>query len=43
VNRAARRALHRRHRLAVTVRIVVTPDAGATFKKTLKVVLREPS
>lgn len=43
VNRAARRALHRRHRLAVTVRIAVTPDAGEAFKKTVKVVLREPS
>ncbi|HKP20631.1 MAG TPA: hypothetical protein VJT68_03890 [Thermoleophilaceae bacterium] len=43
VNRAARRALRRRHRLTVTVRIAVTPDVGAAFKKTLKVVLREPS
>jgi plastocyanin len=41
VNRAARRALSRRHRLAVTLRIAVTPDAGAAFKKTVKVVLRE--
>ena len=43
VNRAARRALHRRHRLAVTVRIAVTPDAGQAYKKTVKVVLREKS
>lgn len=43
INRAARRALHRRHRLAVKVRIAVTPDAGTTFKKTVPVVLRERS
>lgn len=43
VNRAARRALARRHRLAITLRIAVTPDAGDPFKKTLKVVLRERS
>ena len=43
VNRAARRALHRRHRLAVTLRIVVRPDAGVSFKKTVQVVLREQS
>jgi plastocyanin len=43
LNRAARRALHRHHRLAVTVRIAVTPDAGTAFKKTVKVVLREQS
>ena len=43
VNRTARRALHRRHRLAVTVRIAVTPDAGTASKKTVKVVLREQS
>ena len=39
VNRAARRALGRRHRLAVTVRIAVRPDAGEAFKKTIGVVL----
>jgi hypothetical protein len=39
VNRAARRALQRRHRLAVTLRIAVRPDAGGTFKKTVAVVL----
>ena len=39
VNRAARRALQRRHRLAVTVRIAVTPDSGPAFKKTVAVVL----
>jgi len=43
INRAARRALHRGHRLGVTVRIAVTPDAGTPFKKTLKVALREKS
>jgi hypothetical protein len=41
VNRAARRALHRRHRLALTLRIAVTADAGRAFKKTVTVVLRE--
>jgi plastocyanin len=39
VDRAARRALQRRHRLAVTLRIAVRPDAGGTFKKTVAVVL----
>ena len=39
VNRAARRALQRRHRLAVTLRIAVRPDAGGAFKKTVAVVL----
>jgi plastocyanin len=39
VNRAARRALERRHRLAVTLRIAVRPDAGAGVKKTVAVVL----
>jgi plastocyanin len=43
VRRSARRALHRRHRLAVTMRIAVTPDAGTAFKKTVTVVLREKS
>jgi plastocyanin len=43
INRAARRALHRRHRLALMVRIAVTPDAGTAFEKTVKVVLREES
>jgi plastocyanin len=43
VNRSARRALHHRHRFAVTLRIVVTPDAGTAFKKTVPVVLREQS
>ena len=43
INRAARRALHRDHRLGVTVRIAVTPAAGTAFKKTLKVALREKS
>jgi plastocyanin len=43
VNRAARRALARRHRLAVTLRIAVSPDAGDPFKKALKVLLREKS
>jgi hypothetical protein len=43
VNRSARRALHRRHRLALRLRIVVNPDAGAASKKTVQVVLRERS
>jgi hypothetical protein len=43
VNRAARRALHRRHRLAITLRIVVRPDAGTASNKTVPVVLREQS
>jgi len=41
VNRAARRALHRRHRLAMTLRIVVTPSAGSPVKKTGRVALAE--
>jgi plastocyanin len=43
IDRGARRALHRHHRLALTVRIAVAPDAGTAFKKTAKVVLREKS
>jgi hypothetical protein len=43
VDRGARRALHRRHRLAVTLRIAVTPHSGEAFKKTVRVVLRERS
>ena len=43
VNRGARRAIHRRHRLAVTLRIAVTPHSGEAFKKTVRVVLRERS
>jgi plastocyanin len=43
INRAARRALHRRHRLAVSLRIVITPDAGTAVRKTMPVVLRERS
>jgi plastocyanin len=39
VNRAARRALGRRHRLAVALRIAVRPDAGGAFKKTVAIVL----
>jgi plastocyanin len=41
INRAARRAFHRRHRLAVTLRIAVTPEAGTASKKTVAVVLTE--
>jgi plastocyanin len=41
INRAARRALHRRHRLAVNLRIAVTPAAGPAVTKTVAVTLRE--
>jgi plastocyanin len=41
INRAARRALHRRHRLAVSLRIVVTPTGGKAVTKTAAIVLRE--
>jgi plastocyanin len=41
VNRAARRALHRRHRLAVGLRIVVTPSAGSAVARMVAVTLRE--
>jgi hypothetical protein len=43
VSRSARRALARRHRLSVTLRVAVAPDAGDPFRMTLKVVLRERS
>jgi plastocyanin len=41
INRAARRALHRRHRLSVSLRLVITPDTGTAVKKTMTVALRE--
>jgi plastocyanin len=41
LNATARRALHRRHRLAVNLRIVVTPQAGPAAAKTVAVALRE--
>jgi plastocyanin len=41
LNAAARRALHRRHKLSVSVRIVVTPTTGAAVTKTATVTLRE--
>lgn len=41
LNAAARRALHRRHRLAVSLRIVVTPPHGARVVKTIAVTVRE--
>jgi len=41
LNKTARRALHRRHRLAVTLRIVVTPQGGQAVAKTASVALRE--
>jgi hypothetical protein len=37
----ARRALHRRHRLAVNLRIAVTPQGGPAVAKTVAVALRE--
>jgi plastocyanin len=40
LNRAARRALNRRDRLTVTLRISVTPPAGQSTTKTAKVILR---
>ena len=43
INRAARRALHRRHRLALSVRIAITPPYEASTRKTVSVVLREKS
>jgi len=41
LNATARRALHRRHRLAVNLRIVVTPQGGPAAAKTVAVALRE--
>jgi plastocyanin len=41
LNAAARRALHRRHRVDVTLRIVVTPPDGHAVTKTIAVVLRD--
>jgi plastocyanin len=43
VNRAARKAIRRRHRLAVTIRIAITPPYGYTTTKSMAVVLREKS
>lgn len=37
----ARRALHRRHRLAVNLRVAVTPQGGPAVAKTVAVALRE--
>jgi plastocyanin len=41
VNRAARRALHRRGRLAVSLRVVITDGAGYALTRRKSVVLRE--
>jgi plastocyanin len=41
LNATARRALHRRHRLSVSVRIVVTPTTGSAATTTATVTLRE--
>jgi hypothetical protein len=41
VNRAARRALHRRSRLTVSLRIAITSVTGSAVTKTKSVVLRE--
>lgn len=41
VNRTARRALHRRRRLTVSLRIGITPDAGTATRMSATVVLRE--
>lgn len=41
LNATARRALHRRHRLAVVLRIVVTPPHGARVVRTVAVTVRE--
>jgi hypothetical protein len=41
LNASARRALYRRHRLAVNLRIVVTPQGGPAAAKTVAVALRE--
>jgi hypothetical protein len=41
LNASARRALHRRHRLAVNLRIVVTPKGGTAAARTVAVALRE--
>jgi hypothetical protein len=40
LNAAARRALMRRGRLAVTVRVVVTPAEGSPFSTTRRLTLR---
>jgi plastocyanin len=40
LNRAARRALNRRERLTVDLRISVTPPGGTATRKTAKVILR---
>jgi hypothetical protein len=40
LNRAARRALNRRDRLTVSLRISVTPPGGTATTKTAKVILR---
>jgi plastocyanin len=41
LNASARRALHRRHRFAVNLRIVVTPQGGPGAARTVVVALRE--
>jgi len=41
LNATARRALHRRHKLSVSVRIVVTPATGAAVTKTATVTVRD--
>jgi plastocyanin len=41
LNASARRALHRRHRLAVDLRIVVTPQGRPAAARTVAVTLRE--
>ena len=43
LNAAARRALHRRHRLDVGLRIVVTPSGARAFTTNVAVVLRDRS
>jgi plastocyanin len=43
VNRAARKAIHRRHRLALTIRIAVTPPDGYPTTRSMAVVLRAKS
>jgi hypothetical protein len=40
LNAGAKRTLQRSRRLALTVRITVTPPAGSAFKATRKVTLR---
>ena len=43
LNMAARRALHRRQRLEVGLRIVITPPGARAFTTNVAVVLRERS